>query len=71
MAIHWQIQFVSLRSHTTYVLNVYDANYSGTPVQLKGGSEPFTTEEDADEDLFKPVRTQSGTFRVVSTVWSR
>ena len=65
MAIHWQIKFVSLRSHTTYVLNVYDANYSGTPVQLKGGSEPFTTEEDADEDMFKPVRTQSGTFRVV------
>ena len=65
MAIHWQIQFVSLRSHTTYVLNIYDASYSGSPVQLKGGSEPFTTEEEADEDMFKPLRTQSGSFRVV------
>lgn len=68
MAIHWQIQFRSLRAQTLYTVNVYDDNYTGTPVQLTGGSVPFSTEEDnGDEDIFEPVRGQSGYIRIVDT----
>ena len=65
MAIHWQVQFKSLRAGTDYTVNVYDDNYSGNPIELKGAAEPFVTDEDDDDDFFKPVRTQSGYLRIV------
>lgn len=66
MAIHWTIAFKSLRSGTDYRVNIYDANYSGSSsIQLKGAAEPFTTEEDDDEDMFTPLRLQSGYIRIV------
>lgn len=67
MAIHWQIPFVSLRSGTAYTVNVYDADYTGNPITLIGGVEPFSTEEDGDDDPFAPVRAQSGHLRIVDT----
>ena len=60
MAIHWQIPFKSRRTGTVYTVNIYDATYSGNPMVLKGGEEPFVTEEDNTEDEFTPIRTQSG-----------
>ncbi len=66
MAIHWQIPFKSLRSGTLYTVNIYDADYTGsTPVVLKGGAQPFTTQEDDNDDIFTPVRTQTGYLRIV------
>ena len=66
MAIHWQIPFKSLRSGTLYTVNIYDADYTdSTPVVLKGGAQPFTTQEDDNDDLFTPVRTQTGYLRIV------
>ena len=66
MAIHWTIAFKSLRTGTDYRVNIYDANYSGSSsIQLKGAAEPFTTEEDDDEDMFTPLRLQSGYIRIV------
>jgi len=65
MAIHWQVKFKSLRAGTDYTVNIYDANYSGNPIPLKGGAEPFVTQEDDDEDMFLPIRTQSGYIRIV------
>ena len=65
MAIHWQIPFASLRSGIVYTVNVYDASYSGSPIVLKGGAAPFVTEEDGDDDPFSPVRTQTGTLRII------
>ena len=65
MAIHWQIPFVSLRTHTQYTVNVYDMTYSGSPVSLKGAADPFVTEEDTDDDPFSPIRTQSGKLRII------
>lgn len=67
MAIHWQIQFRSLRANTLYAANVYDASYSGDPVQLTGAAQPFETQEDDSDDLFQAVRTQSGYLRIVDT----
>ena len=65
MAIHWQIKFKSLRTSTLYTVNIYDSSYSGQPVQLKGGAQPFTTQENDDEDQFAPIRTQTGSIRIV------
>lgn len=65
MAIHWQINFKSLRVGTPVTVNIYDADYTGDPIPLKGGAEPFVTQEDDDEDIFTPVRTQSGYIRIV------
>ena len=66
MAIHWQIPFKSFRIGTDYRVNIYDDTYSdATPITLKGGAEPFTTDEDEDEDMFAWVRTQSGYIRII------
>ena len=62
MAKNYKIQFVSLRAGTTYVLNI---GGSGNAVQLSGGAQPFTTEEEGSEDMFTNIRTQTGYFRIV------
>ena len=66
-SIHWKIIFKSLRAGTAYTANVWrDGTLpSGYPLKLKGSEEPFTTDEDDDEDMFAPIRTQSGYFRIV------
>lgn len=65
MKIRWQMQFVSLRG-TSYVVNIYDANYNGNYInQLTGGANPFVTEEDDDEDFYVPIRTQSGKLGII------
>lgn len=65
MAIHWKIPFKSLRDGTDYCVNIYDADFSDTAVVLKAGDQPFTTKEDDNDDLFAPIRTQSGYIRIV------
>lgn len=65
MAIHWQIPFMSLRTSTLYTVNIYDSTYSGQPIVLKGGAQPFTTQESDDDDMFIPIRTQTGYMRIV------
>ena len=65
MAIHWTIPFKSLRSGTVYTVNVYDATHTGAAVALRPGSEPMSTDEDATDDEFLPIRTQSGYMRIV------
>lgn len=65
MAIHWQIPFKSLRSGTDYTVNVYQSGYSGNAIVLKGGAEPFSTQEDDSDDMFTPIRTHSGYLRIV------
>lgn len=65
MAIHWQVKFKSLRAGTDYTVNIYDSTYSGSPIILKGGAQPFATQEIDNEDGFIPIRTQSGYLRIV------
>lgn len=66
MAIHWQVKFRSLRSNNLFTANIYDNSYtSSTPVQLTGAAVPFETMEDDTEDMFVPVRMQSGYLRIV------
>ena len=65
MAIHWQVKFKTLRGGKTLTASVYDNLYSGQPIQLKGGAEPFVTEENKDDDPFKAIRTQTGSLKIV------
>ena len=65
MAIHWQIPFKSLRVGTNYTVNIYDSSYSGSPIKLKPGANPFTTQESDDDDMFIPIRTHTGYLRIV------
>lgn len=65
MAVHWTIPFRSLRTNILYTVNIYDSTYSGNPIPLKGGAQPFVTQENDDEDGFIPIRTQSGYLRIV------
>ena len=63
MAKNYSITFKSLRAGTTYVVNI--GGGTGTAVALKGAASPFVTQEDDDEDMFKPVRTQTGYVRII------
>lgn len=65
MAIHWQVTFKTLRGGKTLTASVYDNLYSGEPIALKGGAEPFVTEENNDDDPFKAIRTQTGALKIV------
>lgn len=54
---------MSLRAHTVYTVNV--GGGAGAAVPLKGGAQPFTTQESDDDDPFCPIRTQTGYLRIV------
>lgn len=64
MAVHWKIPFTSLAG-TSYEIRIYDSSYtSSTAVTLVGGATPLVTQEDDDDDVFTPVRTQTGYIRI-------
>lgn len=65
MAVKYKIEFES-NAHIRYRVDIYDANYSGAPIELIGGATPFTTEEDASDDFFTPIRTSTGTLSIVN-----
>ena len=59
MNIKWQVKFKTLRGRRTLTVSIYDLTYTGQPILLKGGEEPFVTEESSDDDPFTPIRTQT------------
>lgn len=65
--IHWQTRFKALRSGKTYTVNIYDSAtpQEEWPVVLEAAAQPFTTDEDTTENVFEPIRTQSGYIRIV------
>lgn len=62
--IHWRVPFVS-QSGIAYTIGIYEWAYTGNTITLKGGPSPFTTQEVDDDDIFRPMRGQTGYFRVV------
>ena len=70
MALRYRVPFISLRTGTHYVANIYDGNYTGEPTTLRGGAEPFVTDESRDEDMFVPLRTQTGYLRIFDNGWA-
>ena len=63
MANNYTITFKSLRAGTVYTLNI--GGGTGAAIPLKGGAQPFTTQEDDSDDMFTPIRTQTGYIRIV------
>lgn len=67
-AVRWQVPFVSV-SGTKYRVDIYDETGSWSGVtQLLPGDQPFVTDEDASDDYFAPVRSQSGTLQVCTYI---
>ena len=67
MAIHWKVLFKSLRSGTTYSVNIYDSSYTGAAVELTGADNPFEVTEDESDNMFEPIRKQTGYINIVDT----
>lgn len=63
MAKNYSITFMSLRAGTVYTLNI--GGGTGDAIPLKGGAQPFVTQEDDSDDQFAPIRTQSGYIRII------
>lgn len=62
---HWQCQFQSFNG-TQYAVNICKQTARvGDIVQLTGAAEPFTTQEDDSDDIFTPIRIQTGYLRVI------
>jgi hypothetical protein len=71
-AVRWKIPFQSI-SGEEYVVNIYDEVDatvwdSSKPITLTAGPTPFVTTEDASDDFFTPVRTQSGTLSICTKI---
>ena len=47
------------------MIYIWEQNYSGSITTLTGAAEPFVTQEDSSDDIFTPVRGQTGTLRVI------
>ena len=60
---NYSITFKSLRAGTVYTLNI--GGGTGAAIPLKGGAQPFTTQEDDSDDMFTPIRTQTGYIRIM------
>ena len=60
---NYSITFKSLRAGTVYTVNI--GGGTGAAIPLKPGAQPFVTEEDSDEDMFTPIRTQTGYLRIM------
>ena len=65
-AIKWSVPFCTNDPiHPKYYrVDIYAEGYSGNPIVLKAGDTPFTTEEKDEDNVFAPVRAQSGTLQV-------
>lgn len=67
-AVRWQVPFVSING-THYRVDIYDDTGSWSGVtRLLAGEQPFVTDEDASDDYFAPVRSQSGTLQVCTKI---
>lgn len=69
-AVRWQIPFVSSIEKTQYRIDIYDeqdGTWSGVTT-LRGGPSPIVTDEDASDDFFAPIRTQTGNIEVCTAI---
>ena len=62
--LRWTMQFESLHG-VQCLVKIFDSDgWSGTPTALTPGDEPFSYEEDDDDDMTKLIRYKTGTLRV-------
>jgi hypothetical protein len=61
---HYIVPFKTKEGNDLAV-KIYEQDYTGSVMTLTGSDEPFTTQEDDDDNSFTPVRGQSGYLRVI------
>lgn len=61
----WTLSFDS-RKGKQCVVTISEQGYVGNVTALTGGAVPFETQEDDDDDIFMPIRGQSGYIRIVT-----
>ena len=62
--LRWTMNFESLHG-VQCLVKIFDSDgWSGTPTALTPGDEPFSYEEDDDDDMTKLIRYKTGTLRV-------
>ena len=61
---HWQVPFMSLDG-ISYTISIYEWDYQGSIVTLKGGPDPFVTQEDDSDDIFTNIRVQTGYINII------
>lgn len=62
--IRWQVKFKTLKENDARI-DIYEEGWTGGIAELEPAENPFTTEEDSDDDYLKPVRTHTGYLRVI------
>lgn len=66
MAWYLQFQCCFASKTTQYAVNIYDSESSASTVtQLTGADNPFETSEDYNDNIYTPIRKQSGYLRVL------
>ncbi|MBO5777197.1 MAG: hypothetical protein J6R34_01970 [Clostridia bacterium] len=62
--VKWRVNFVA-RNGDSYRIDILQNGYTGNDITLLRGAEnPIETEEDNTDDLFCPIRKQTGTLRI-------
>lgn len=64
--VNWKIEFKDIEERL-YRIEILTNNYSGSPIPLRGAENPFETTEENDDDLFRPIRKQTGMLRIADT----
>lgn len=64
--VNWKIEFRDIEERL-YRIEILTNNYSGSPIPLRGAENPFETTEENDDDLFRPIRKQTGMLRIADT----
>lgn len=63
---HYIVPFKTKEGNDLAV-KIYEDGYVGDVISLTPSDQPFTTQEDDDDDIFVAVRTQSGYLRVIDS----
>ena len=62
--LRWQVPFAT-KDNRYLCVNIYDKGYTGTSAYLTGAADPFVTQENNDNNIFKPIRRQTGYLRII------
>jgi len=62
--VRWRVNFIA-RNGDSYRIDILQSGYTSEDITLLRGAEnPIETEEDNSDDLFAPIRKQTGTLRI-------
>ena len=61
--VKYQIHFVAI-NNDAYRIEILIDQYDGDVYNLVGAENPITTEENNSDDIFMPIRTQTGALRI-------